>query len=854
MQQKLNRKYEAYTGITPCDGVYGRNTNRALIYALQAEEGMPTDVANANFGVTTRLCCPEIPYIRDSAAARRYPGTSSGNYYSATQIASITELLQFALLVNGHSAGAIDGEYGDATRQALYDFQADMKIPQNGKADKTTWLSLFISCGDTSRSALAADCATQLTAAKAKSLYDNDYRYIGRYLTGNSKKITRSEAQIIFDAGLSFFPIYQTSADENSYFTSAQGTRDAKAAIAAAAELGIPQNTFIYFAVDYDCLDYQVTSNVIPYFKSVHEVMSNSIYRVGIYGTRNVCTRVSDKGYAERSFVGDMSTGFSGNLGFGMPSNWAFDQFYTTSIGSGSGYLEIDKDGFSGNDSGVSKLDEPKNVVEVPKITVNNGAAIDLEGPVVNIFGVDTSLFKMKLDWGLDLDDLIDYEYDVKEGTYKATIGLKESERDPSLKTSNYAELKEMIQFFGGHTTTATWNKYQKLRSKLKKTKLDFGFEFDGSLSGYAEIDAQTGIVREGGLILVAETATSASAPMPLYPCTYFRFEINGSMEQKFFVELKEIGLYGLEGAGNYSVELKAGIAAGIEKIMMAYAGGSGTLNFEYKSLSNFSESTTISINLALFLEIETLLWGGTFDWEFKELQLYPKTEAAEALMTVSRDDLKFIEPLQGPVTCSTNPAVYKANVQKYCSPKIVELNSGKMLMAYIDDVSSRSDENRTALMYSIYDGTSWSAAKPIFDDGTMDYAPIMCADGNGGAHIVWQNAKKEFGTDVTLDEMSTNMELYYTHWDGEAFSGTVALTSNLDYETNCSLTSNGDDVTVVWQQNSENDPFSVEGTNSIHRKQLVGGKWQSEETIASNLPIVNSIACSYIGNNSVVA
>ena len=85
--------------------------------------------------------------------------------------------------------------------------------------------------------------------------------------------------------------------------------------------------------------------------------------------------------------------------------------------------------------------------------------------------------------------------------------------------------------------------------------------------------------------------------------------------------------------------------------------------------------------------------------------------------------------------------------------------------MTYIDDVSSRSDENRTVLMYSIYDGESWSAAQPIFDDGTMDYAPIICADGNGGAHIVWQNAKTAFGTDVTLDEMSTNMELYYTHY-----------------------------------------------------------------------------------------
>ena len=357
MQQKLNRKYEAYTGITPCDGVYGRNTNRALIYALQAEEGMPTDVANANFGVTTRLCCPEIPYARNSSSARRYPGTSSGSYYSAAQITAIAELLQFALLVNGHSAGAIDGEYGDATRQALYDFQEDMKITPTGYADKTTWLSLFISCGDTSRSALAADCATQLTAAKAKTLYDNGYRYIGRYLTGNNKKITRSEAQIIFDAGLKFFPIYQSSANYLEYFTPQQGADDAQKAKKAATELGLPENTIIYFAVDFDCLDYQITNNVIPYFERVHSEMADSGYRVGIYGTRNACMRVSNLGYAYSSFVGDMSTGFSGNLGFKMPSNWAFDQFVTTTIGSGNGEIEIDKDGYSGYDPAVSMPD-----------------------------------------------------------------------------------------------------------------------------------------------------------------------------------------------------------------------------------------------------------------------------------------------------------------------------------------------------------------------------------------------------------------------------------------------------------------------------------------------------------------
>ena len=127
-----------------------------------------------------------------------------------------------------------------------------------------------------------------------------------------------------------------------------------------ATNLGVPENTVIYFAVDCDPQDYQITSNIIPYFKKIFEVMrdsKNSKYRVGIYGTRNVCTRVSEKGYAVRSFVSDMSTGFSGNLGFKIPYNWAFDQFTTITIGSGAGQIEIDKDGFSGLDTGFGMFE-----------------------------------------------------------------------------------------------------------------------------------------------------------------------------------------------------------------------------------------------------------------------------------------------------------------------------------------------------------------------------------------------------------------------------------------------------------------------------------------------------------------
>lgn len=39
IQQNLNRDYYKTIGLIPCNGVYSRDTNRALIKALQVEEG-----------------------------------------------------------------------------------------------------------------------------------------------------------------------------------------------------------------------------------------------------------------------------------------------------------------------------------------------------------------------------------------------------------------------------------------------------------------------------------------------------------------------------------------------------------------------------------------------------------------------------------------------------------------------------------------------------------------------------------------------------------------------------------------------------------------------------------------------
>ena len=146
----------------------------------------------------------------------------------------------------------------------------------------------------------------------------------------------------------------------SNHYTYEQGGADANSAFAAADSLGFDKGTVIYFAVDVDALDTDITTNIMPYFNALHDsATKNGIrFNVGVYGTRNVCMRVSEAGYTVASYVSNMSTGWSGNLGFSQPTDWAFDQFNEPSegIGSGDGLVMIDKLNVSGIDSGVTTV------------------------------------------------------------------------------------------------------------------------------------------------------------------------------------------------------------------------------------------------------------------------------------------------------------------------------------------------------------------------------------------------------------------------------------------------------------------------------------------------------------------
>lgn len=349
IQRGLNSKYSDCfwkdLNICPVDGAYGRNTCNAMLYAFQQAIGV--DEPNGTFGPTT------------SALA------SDHNVALWSGQTELVVLLQYMLYVNGFDPGEFDGGFGYGVQDAVINFQELMALEADGIVGLSSWAALLISKGNVDRDCNAVDSTDRISLARARNLKSLGVNYSGRYLNGYWR-LSMAELKNILAAGLKYFPIYQRSGydmdgishdvTKPGYFTFGQGQQDGAAAIDRAQKLGLPIGTTIYFAVDFDVYDYEVDSNILPYFRGVNSAIGS--YNVGIYAPRYVCTRVGNAGYASKSFVSDMSTAYSGNIGQRIPSNWAFDQFYTTSMGSdgaaGLTFIHIDKVMASGRDSGVS--------------------------------------------------------------------------------------------------------------------------------------------------------------------------------------------------------------------------------------------------------------------------------------------------------------------------------------------------------------------------------------------------------------------------------------------------------------------------------------------------------------------
>ncbi|MEU4743492.1 glycoside hydrolase domain-containing protein [Actinosynnema sp. NPDC023658] len=336
IQQWLNSSYlgKSTFFLIPCDGHYSRDVQVALMKAIQYEIGIPEDQATGNFG----------------------PGTQAGlraNTVAGGSPAQWVRLFSAACVFNGVVDGTVTSfksAWDDLIAQYVGTFQQFSVLPRTGVGDYQTWAQLLVSTGDPDRPASACDTRFHISVDRARALSAAGYQVVGRYLDEDpsstlDKEIQPGELDAIFTGGMRVFPISQYNARSVDDFTWSQGYDHAVKAHGRAVGYGFNPGTVIYFAVDYDATDEQITSKVLPYFHGVQAGLANrgKRYIAGVYGSRNVCSRVSDQAFARFSFVSGMSYGFSGNLGFPMPANWSFNQIKEFRFVAGSDSFDLDR-------------------------------------------------------------------------------------------------------------------------------------------------------------------------------------------------------------------------------------------------------------------------------------------------------------------------------------------------------------------------------------------------------------------------------------------------------------------------------------------------------------------------------
>jgi len=153
-------------------------------------------------------------------------------------------------------------------------------------------------------------------------LSEQKVKTIIRYYNRNNsrrlceKKLTLPEARAISNKGMNIAVVFQQRQNQIADFNYEKGRRAGKEAYDyAKKEIGQPEGSAIYFAVDFDARENQVKNEISRFFEGIRDAFKaidgNPKYKVGAYGSGLVCTTLKAKGLSEFTWL-SMSRGFHG--------------------------------------------------------------------------------------------------------------------------------------------------------------------------------------------------------------------------------------------------------------------------------------------------------------------------------------------------------------------------------------------------------------------------------------------------------------------------------------------------------------------------------------------------------------
>ena len=504
-----------------------------------------------------------------------------------------------------------------------------------------------------------------------------------------------------------------------------------------------------------------------------------------------------------------------------------------------------------------------------------------IEGPTVKIAGKSFSLFSLDASMNVKLGQNVQAKVDTNKKVVQVLVGFDKFEGSAQIESGvnssaywseSYRQVKELYTGVTGKQvdSTALWNKFSKLRGKLKKMDGSIGISASASAAGYMEFSYASGEIKfaEGGVILEAALGTEQTYHLPPCPAVYITFgletDFNGT------VKLVRNGVMNYSPAMNAQIGVGASIGAGVgSNKLKTYAeiGMSGKLNLGVKlPAASLSESLTAGLTADVYMESKVFGFNGpSYGPErFANVRLYPKAGrklrlAGEEAEAFDWEKAKLLERDYLSAPCALNSKAVteycgfaKKNLYPYNAPQLAGLSNGRKLLLWIDDLGEKSGINKTSLMYALYDGADWSEPQTVAETGGANDYPAVYSNGEK-VFVVWQKAK-QMPEDASLTELLSGVELYLAVWENGAFGEAVKLTDeNEAYEMLQSVTAQEQAIAAAWVENSENDPFQASGTNVIRVKEYKDESVKEQMAIPAPDSVAN-LNLSYINGKLTLA
>lgn len=485
----------------------------------------------------------------------------------------------------------------------------------------------------------------------------------------------------------------------------------------------------------------------------------------------------------------------------------------------------------------------------------------DIAAPTVTIFGKKFNLLCLPASLKLSLFDKgsLAVRHDEKNKKFSVIIGYNVKEIDEGRYWQDYALYKNIVKTFTNKTAREIMTDFTRLKGQFKNpAKLLFPVTIN--TAGYLDASYATGDwTYEGGVVVAAQMKNPFDISYPIPPAPYIFIKVSIRVDAKLKMAIVKVNADGkamltAKGELSFGPSVTGTLNLGVEKV--AYVGGGikGELQAKIKVPEAFPDAFTLKLtgSWAWEVKIGPLKFSGEEKWPH-EITLFP-LPFMRSLYSIDEDDGRLIQrPGAYRMLFSAAPPEfirYDANVYDSGAPQLVQLDNGNLLLVWLGDDESRSLANASALYYSIYDGTAWTEPAQVSDDGTADFNPSLFKADDGTVHLVWQDCTQVFDEDVDLSEYIESVDISYIRFDRNGVIDCAEITitgePNRVYEIAPEVSAYGNSVSIVWLENSENDPLLFDGTNTICRVEIEDGEVGPREIIRQGLGYVTGIASGY--------